>query len=281
MSEDYSEKTSLQENEGQSDQYNTTNKEEGINQDYPNASSRNVEEGSKKTSAEDVSKPITSDPSASTDDDAEPLKNSTDNDGEAERVDYSPPGENAGEEAWNSYYRKLGAPADPSSYATPKDVELKNEDPLRRAAYAAGLSQRQYASFVREAHAAVAETSAQGLERLDFEMEAMKRRLGPRYPKMMQQYERGRQAFDLKTQSAFRELNMTNHPGFVEGLATLGASLMEDAAHSGTGFQGVNPYDRRTRNLTDQARLERDAPETARRLAAAAGVDLSTLPNVR
>lgn len=194
---------------------------------------------------------------------------------------FEPPSESAGENAWAAFYRKLGAPADPDSYATPKDVSMENEVSVRRAAYKAGLSQRQYTSFVREAQTAVKEIQSEGNAILDHEMEGLKRRYGPRYPAMMQQYERGRQAFDLKTQTTFRNLQLTKHVGFVEGLAALGANLMEDSVHSGASFQGVNPYDRRTRNLTDQARLERDEPETARRLAAAAGVDLSTLPAAR
>lgn len=194
-------------------------------------------------------------------------------DAETAQPSLRPPSADAGEEAWTAFHQALGAPKSASDYSTPKGMEPEAAKLAKRAALEAGLSHRQFDAMMAANQAALEALREEGEAQHREEYEAMKTRYGARFEGMRRDAERGRGVFDPATQALIDTLGLFQHAGFVEGLARLGGARMEDAAHAGrTGSLYGNPYNQANPNLTEQARLERDEPETARHLAAAAGV---------
>ncbi|MDJ0686768.1 MAG: hypothetical protein QNJ84_18950 [Alphaproteobacteria bacterium] len=194
-------------------------------------------------------------------------------DAEAAQPTLRPPGSDAGEEAWTAFYQALGAPKSVTGYSTPKGMDSEAARLAKQAAHKAGLSNRQFDAMMAANEEALAALRQEGEARHREEYDAMKTRYGARFEGVRRDAERGRGVFDPSTQALIDTLGLFQHAGFVEGLARLGGARMEDSAHAGrTGSLHGNPYDQANPNLTEQARLERDEPETARHLAAAAGV---------
>lgn len=185
------------------------------------------------------------------------------------------PGPDASDAEWAAFHQSIGAPERPDGYTVSDKIQEGDVDSLRSMAHQAGLSQRQLDKLI-ESNAAILEARrAEGETRLKANFEALKAEAGAQFPALIRHAERGLRAFGPETREMFAIMGLHNDPGVVKGLAKLGAAMAEDWAPRSAASGARNPYDKSNPNLTEQARLEKDDPNAARAMAAAAGASVT------
>ena len=190
------------------------------------------------------------------------------------------PGDDASDEDVSAFYRQIGAPESTDGYADVAVPDGQAEEltaSQKALALEAQLTPRQLQILMNRN----AEGVAQAMEAQNDHLkelrkqntEILKKDWGADFAANLRISERGRRhLFDADTQKVLEAAGAFEHEGFIRGMLKAGAFFTEDQVHTGARpHKGPNPYKADTLNITKQTQLERENPELAQQLKAAAG----------
>lgn len=165
------------------------------------------------------------------------------------------PGEDATEEAWNDFYKRIGRPDTPEDYRLPveevqfDDVLRRNEDAekwLKQAAHRYGMTPKQTAGLYKDFMEFTRGTLQQNNARLEQMREqttaALEEELGAAYETKLDQAKAVlRNNFDEEFYQLLDQTGLGSHPSMIRGMMKLAERLQEDRVDDRTQGGGGIP----------------------------------------